>query len=175
MLVGGFKRGRTVRRIILASLAICGSLAVSGCHSAFPVGAPVPNATGYAYVNGTGTQRFVYSPTVLERALLEAMTDLGIHGVHRLNKADGVSLCGYLYDGRLIKVGIVPIEEETIVSIHIDVYGDEPYTKHLIDRTSARIAMLPPDVDPRLDPRSQSDSVTHRGQDITGYRGKPIR
>jgi hypothetical protein len=131
--------------------------------------------TGYAYCNGFAAQRFLYPAPLIERAAAEAMADLKIRGVHREAKPDGVCFLGYLYDGRYIRVGVEPQANTTIVSVNVDVYGDEPFSEIFLNRLSIRIATLPQAVNPPFDPRALTDSISHRGQDIEGYRGAPLR
>jgi hypothetical protein len=63
----------------------------------------------------------------------------------------------------------------SIVSVAVDVYGDEPVSKILLERIGIRLATLPQAINPPFDPRAMTDSITHRGQDVEGYRGAPLR
>ncbi len=55
------------------------------------------------------------------------------------------------------------------------VYGDEPLLKILLERMGIRIATFLHAVASPHDPRAITDSITHRGQDVEGYRGVPLR
>ncbi|MFO0953264.1 MAG: hypothetical protein U0835_19330 [Isosphaeraceae bacterium] len=135
-----------------------------------------PGVTGYSHILGWVTQRFVYPGPLVERALIEAMSDMGIHSVKRGTHHKTVATFkGLLYDGRIILVELEPQGENTVVKIRIDGYGDEPKTKILLERMSIRLATLPQAVFPPFDPRTLSDSAQHRGMDIQGYRGAPLR
>ncbi len=165
-----------MRRTAWGFLAIA-ALAIleSGCHSAQPPLRPDPGVTGYANIGPYSVQRFLYAPALVERASIEAMSDMKINSVKRVVKDDGVSLKGFLYDGRYICLALEPEGPNTIVTINIDVYGDESMAKILLDRTSVRLATLPQVVNPPFDPRALTDSATHRGQDVEGYRGATLR
>ena len=140
-----------------------------------------PGLTGYSQVLGFITQRYVYPLPLVERALVEAMNDMKMHSIYKKPLGDGhqsdiVRLCGLLYDGRAVVAELEPQGEgTTVVRTRIDVYGDEPLTNILYQRTSVRLATLPQSIVPPFDTRGLSDSVLHRGMDIEGYRGAPLR
>ena len=123
-----------------------------------------PGETGYAQDLGYIGQRFVYPLPIVERAMVEAMTDMKMHTVRRGVGKEGnvVMLNGLLYDGRIIAVALEPQGEATGVRIRIDLYGDEPKSRILLDRTAARIAMMTQSVNSPFDTRSLSDAATHR-------------
>jgi hypothetical protein len=146
-----------------------------GCQTAKPPLRPDPGMTGYSMIGPYSVQRFVYPEPIVERAAVEAMTDMKMHSVHRKPKKDGVCLNGFVYDGRYIIVTLEAEGQNTIVSVLVDVYGDEPLSKILLERMGIRIATLPHAVASPHDPRAITDSITHRGQDVEGYRGVPLR
>ena len=169
-------KAMTIRPTSPAWIALVVALALSsGCQSITPPLRPDPGVTGYAYVNGYAVQRYLYAPNLVERAATEAMSDMKFHAVKRKVESNGVSLCGYTYDGRFITFTFEPCNEGTIGTVRVDTYGDEPISKILLDRTSIRLATLPQDLTPPLDPRALSDSILHRGAYIEGYRGAPLR
>src|SRR3954464_9268403 len=92
------RRAEMMRRMRVWFLAMGVAVALAGCQSVRPVAAPDPGATGYAYVHGYAVQRFLYPAPVLRRAVVEAMSDMRINSVKEEEKADGVSLCGYMFD-----------------------------------------------------------------------------
>jgi hypothetical protein len=157
--------------VLLMAIGTAGA----GCQSVRPVASPDPGATGYAYVNGYAVQRFLYPAPLLRRAAVEAMSGMSINSVKEETREDGIRLCGYVYDGRYVAVTIRPKDDTAIMSVRFDVYGDETMSKILIDRTSLRLSTLIPPGDPSFGPRALSDSITHRGQDVVGYRGMPLR
>jgi hypothetical protein len=165
-----------MRRIAGGLVMIVGvATLIMGCNSAHLPLRPDPGATGYAMCGPYSVQRFVYPNAVVERAAVEAMTDMKIHTVKRTPKADGVCFRGFMYDGRYVLLTVEPEGPNSIVSIMIDVYGDEPISKILIDRIGIRLSTMPKAVIPPFDPRSMTDSATHRGMDVEGYRGAPLR
>jgi hypothetical protein len=164
-----------MRRIMIWVLAAAVPGVGAGCQTARPIASPDPGATGYAYVHGYAVQRFVYPAPLLRRAAVEAMTDMKINSVKEEARDDGVRFCGYMFDGRFVAVTIRAEGEASIMSVRFDVYGDEPLSKILLDRTSIRLSTLLPPVNPVFAPRAFSDSITHRGQDVAGYRGTPLR
>jgi hypothetical protein len=175
---------RWIARSLLAAgvLTACGVL--PGCltfdRSPYHID---PGETGYAYIMGFVAQRYVYPAPMVERALIEAMTDMGVNSVRRMIKKDKneegerelVCLAGLMYDGRAILVEIEPQGEATGVRVRIDVYGDDPMSNQVLERTSIRLATLPQAVNPPFDTRSLSDSAVHRGAEVEGYRGAPLR
>jgi hypothetical protein len=163
-----------------------------------------PGVTGYSHILGCVAQRFVFPAPLVERAAIEAMTDMKMHSVRRSVKGPPhglklgkdkdkdkrkdqdkggdpgappgmVVLDGLLYDGRLICVEIEPQGGATGVRVRIDVYGDEPMSKVLLDRMGVRLATLPQAVNPPFETRNLSDSILHRGMQVEGYRGAPLR
>lgn len=165
-----------MRRIALRRLAFC-ALATfgAGCDSVMLPLRPDPGATGYANIGPYSVQRFVYPVPIVERAVIEAMTDMKMHSVKRKAKSDGVCLQGFTYGGRYVLATIEAEGSNSIVTVNIDPYGDEPMSKILLERTGIRIATMPQSIAPPFDPRAITDSITHRGADVEGYRGVPLR
>lgn len=175
---------RRIARSLLAAgvLASCGPL--SGClmFERLPYRID-PGETGYSEILGCISQRYVYPLAMVERAMIEAMSDMKMHSVRRATKTvkdDGcehemVVLTGLLYDGRLICAELEPQGDATAVRIRIDVYGDEPLSSMLLQRTSIRLTTLPQAVNSPFDTRSLSGSAVHRGAEVEGYRGAPLR
>jgi hypothetical protein len=165
-----------MRRIAIGVQAFVAAAALgAGCRSVEPPLRPDPGATGYAFINPYAVQRYVYPAPIVERAAIEAMADMKIDAVKRTTKPDGVSLKGFMYDGRYTCVAIEDHGRNSIVSVAVDVYGDEPVSKILLERIGIRLATLPQAINPPFDPRAMTDSITHRGQDVEGYRGAPLR
>ncbi|MFO0910799.1 MAG: DUF3568 family protein [Isosphaeraceae bacterium] len=168
---------RIARGMILAGVvASCGSL--SGCvlFERLPYVID-PGETGYSHVLGFVSQRYVYPLPLVERATIEAMGEMHIHSVRRGVTKDGniVKLTGLFYGGSGILLELEPQNEATAVRVRIDLYGDEPRSRILLERISIRLATLPQSVNSPFDTRSLSDSVLHRGMEIEGYRGAPLR
>lgn len=163
---------RSARRVL--ALSTLAALA-AGCNSVRLPLRPDPGVTGYSMIGPYSVQRFVYPVPIVERAAIEAMTDMKIHSVRRKPKADGVCLQGFMYDGRYVVLTIEAEGPNSIVTVNIDPYGDEPVSKILLDRTSIRISTMPQAIAPPFDPRALTDSDTHRGQDVESYRGALLR
>ena len=175
---------RWIARSLLAAGVLTATGLLSGCLEIERLPYRIdPGETGYSHILGSLAQRYVYPLPLVERAMIEAMTDMQMHSVRRIVKtakkeacgAGIVYLAGLLYDGRAILVELEPQGEATGVRVRIDVYGDEPTTNLLFERTSIRLATLPQSVNSPFDPRSLSGSVLHRGMEVEGYRGAPLR
>jgi hypothetical protein len=164
-----------MRRIAFRVLALGVLAALAGCYSARLPLRPDPGVTGYAMIGPYSVQRFTYPVPIVERAAVEAMTDMKIHSVRRKPKVDGICLQGFMYDGRYVLLTIEAQGPFSIVTVVIDVYGDEPISKILLDRIGIRISTMPQSIAPPFDPRAISDSDTHRGMDVEGSRGAPLR
>jgi hypothetical protein len=182
---------RIARRVLaLGLLAAAGPL--TGCQTVTTGDRIDPGLTGYSTILGCAAQRFVFPLPVVERAAVEAMTTLGIHSVRKSLKGPGygpihhahegdqkppemVVLNGNLYDGRFICMELEPQGEATGVRIRVDMYGDEPFSKLLLDHMAVRLATMPQSVIPPFDPRTLSDGASHRGMQVEGYRGAPLR
>jgi hypothetical protein len=176
---------RSARSLLAAGvLTVCGPLA--GCLTLERLPYQFdPGETGYSHFLGFVAQRYVYPRPLVERALLEAMTDMQMHTVRRRTRTvkpvdagapvELVCLSGLLYDGRAIAVEIEPQGEATGVRVRIEAYGDEPMSNILLERTSIRLATLPQAVNPPFDTRALSTSTLHRGMEMEGYRGAPLR
>ena len=157
-------------------LGLVGTL--TGCHTVQTTGYRIdPGVTGYSSILGCVAQRYVYPEPLVERALTEAMADLKIHSVRRVVKHEGelIVLLGLTYDGRAVLRRARTAGEP---------YGRPAAVRRVRRRTdvepapsgtSVRIATLPHSVSPPFDPRALSDSVTHRGENVMGYRGVPLR
>ena len=169
---------RRIARSVLAAgaLAACGPLAGCLVFERLPYHID-PGETGYSSLLGFVAQRYVYPLPLVERAAVEAMTDMQIHSVRRAVKKDGgcVVLTGLLLDGRIICMELEPQGEATGVRVRIDVYGDEMKSDILLKRVSVRLATLPQAVNTPFDTRTLSDSALNRGMEVEGYRGAPLR
>jgi hypothetical protein len=163
---------RAALRLLALSLLATAS---TGCNTAHPPLRPDPGATGYAMIGPYSVQRFVYSLPIVERAAVEAMTDMKIHSVRRKPKKDGVCFQGFMYDGRYVVYTLEVEGANTIATVTIDVYGDEPVSKILLERTSIRISTMPQSIAAPFDSRAITDAISHRGADVEGYRGVPLR
>lgn len=165
-----------MRRIVIAALtvAVLGTLG-TGCQSIRPPLRPGAGETGYSNIGIYSVQRFLYPLPIVERATIEALSDMKVHSVRKRVKDDGVSLCGLMFDGRYVYATIESKGQESIVTVNIDLYGDEPLAKILLERVSIRIATLPQGIAPPFDPRALTDSAMHRGAYIEGYRGALLR
>jgi len=165
-----------MRRTAIGLLG-CATIAVSGlaCNTAKLPLRPDPGVTGYANIGIYSVQRYLYPLPLVERAVIEAMTDMKFHSVKRTPKDDGVKFLGLLFDGRYVCVTIEPEGQGCVVTVNFDIYGDEPLAKIFFERVSVRIATLPQAVNPPFDPRAISDTIIHRGMDPEGYRGAPLR
>jgi hypothetical protein len=168
--------------LLAGTLTACGPLA--GCLTLERLPYQIdPGETGYSHILGQVDQRYVYPLPLVERAMVEAMSDMKIHSVRRMlktvkhgeNDIEVVCLAGLLFDGRAIAVELEPQGEATGVRVRIDVYGDEPKSQILLSRTSVRLATLPQAVNPPFDTRTISDTALHRGMEVEGYRGAPLR
>lgn len=162
-----------MRRIGFGVLALVALAA--GCQTVKPPLRPDPGATGYAVCGPYVVQRFLFPVPLVERAAIEAMSDMKINNVHRKPRTDGLCYVGFLFDGRYVWYTLEADGPNTIATVEIDVYGDEPLSKILLERTSIRLATLPQSINPPFHPRAITDSITHRGQDVEGYRGAPLR
>ena len=171
---------RRIARGVLRTAVLSAIASSTGCILADRSVRLDPGLTGYSQVLGWVTQRYVYPLPVVERAVVEAMNDMKMHSVSKKplgkgHKDDLVVLNGLLFDGRCILVELEPQGEGTVVRTRIDVYGDEPQSQILMQRTSVRLATMPQSVTPPFEPRALSDSVLHRGMNVEGYRGAPLR
>jgi hypothetical protein len=164
----------SMRRGVSAS-AIALLLLGAGCETIHPEQKPDPGETGFSYFLANGLQRYVYPPPMVERALVESFHTLGAQGIYRTEKDGVAKYCGQLFDGRGILVTVSDCEGDSIVRIWVDGWGDEPFSRLLIDHISIRLAAMAQPEDPRTSPRAYSDSALHRGQDVAGYRGAPLR
>jgi hypothetical protein len=165
-----------MRRTAIGLLG-CAAIAATGlaCNTARLPLRPDPGVTGYANIGIYSVQRFLYSAGLVERAVVETMADMKMHSVQRKPKDDGVKFLGLLFDGRYVCVAIEPEGQGCIVTVNFDIYGDEPLAKIFFERVAVRIATLPQSVNPPFDPRATTDTILHRGMDVEGYRGAPLR
>jgi hypothetical protein len=112
---------------------------------------------------------------------------MGINSVAEKTNKDGtIRFCGRLYDTRGVIVDLRPRPDCTLMAVKMGPSGDEPLSRILVDRVSLRLAMQPrfpvlpgteanPAANPNFARDALPDSIQHLGQDVTGYRGTPLR
>jgi hypothetical protein len=173
-----------MRGIVLrvAALAALGS---AGCMTVGLVNSPVPVAGGFSYSGGRATQSFAPPLEKVEAAVVEAMTDLGIHSVRQLNDPRLITFDGKTADNRRAIITLQAPTGPTIVTARFGLWGDEAMSRAFMDRVGIRLGTQPPKPlaetppsTPKANPYFSRDAVSKssmlRNQSEVGYRDTPI-
>lgn len=173
-----------MRRIALAAAGMI-SLGCAGCMTMGPSVVPAVTGGGFTYTAGRASQDFAYPAPPLQTAVTSALEDLRIHSVNLATEGSSLIYRGTTPDGRTASVTIRPNQGTSRVSVRVGWFGDEPFSRALMDRIGIRLGTLPPQaipVDPPSEPGSNPyfsreaipDSVMLRDQADAIYRDRPV-
>jgi hypothetical protein len=129
---------------IALGLVMAGGLAQSGCAT---VVAPAPErllTTESSYGAGRAIQDFSVPSTQVGTALTEAMADLKMASIQPGRNGAVYKIQAQTEDKRPVMVTLRPHQTQTRVSCRIGMFGDEPLSKALLERTAVRLGTLPP-------------------------------
>jgi Protein of unknown function (DUF3568) len=128
---------------IALGLAMAGGLMQSGCATV----APSPErllSTGSSYSAGRAIQDFSLPSTKVGTAMTEAMADLKMASIQPGRNGAVYKIEAKTEDNRAVMVTLRPHQTQTRVSCRIGMFGDEPLSKALLERTGVRLGTLPP-------------------------------
>jgi hypothetical protein len=146
-----------MRRICLvAASGVCVTL--SSCQTVAPIAAPVPApapaAAGLAYGAGKATQGFAYPASAVQAAIPAAMSDLQIKQIRERRDGRAWIFQGTTKDGRPANITFRPGNGAARVTARVGWFGDEPFSKALMERIGIRLGSLPPKAIPDEPPSS---------------------
>jgi len=153
-----------MRRICLVA-AFGAALTLSGCWTVVPVApaqpaqaqaqpVPPPVAAGLAYGAGKATQEFAYPASAVQAAITGAMTDLQVKNLRERRDGQAWIFQGLTKDNRPANVTFRPGNGAARVTARIGWFGDEPFSKALMERIGIRLGSLPPKAIPEEPPSS---------------------
>jgi hypothetical protein len=173
-----------MRRTLLVA-ALPAVVVPAGCRTVAPVAGPAIEAAGFAYGGGKATQEFAFPTTVVQPAIAAAMADLGITQVRQ--RHDGASRIseGTTADGRSATVTVRPGTGAARVTVRIGWFGDEPYSRALLERVGVRLGTLPatpipaeppssPGANPFFSRRAIPDAMQFRDEADAHFRDSPV-
>jgi hypothetical protein len=141
-----------VRRIALG-LMLAGGAAQSGCATVAPSPERVVS-TESNYSGGRAIQDFSVPSTKVGTAVTEAMADLKMNSIEPGRDGVVYKIQAKTEDNRTVMVTLRPHQTQTRVSCRIGLFGDEPLSKALLERTGVRLGTLPPAAIPEHIPSS---------------------
>jgi hypothetical protein len=128
---------------IALGLVMAGGLAQSGCATV----APSPQrllSTDSSYSAGRAMQDYSLPSTQVGTAVTEAMADLKFASIQPGRDGAVYKIQAKTEDQRTVMVTLRPHQTQTRVSCRIGMFGDEPLSKALLERTGVRLGTLPP-------------------------------
>ncbi len=140
-----------MRRIGLVA-ALGAGVAFSGCRTVAPLAPPAPVAAGFAYGAGKGTQEFAFPAGPVQAAIAASMNDLQITHVRQRTDGRAQIFQGWTKDNRPANVTFRPGNGAARVTARIGWFGDEPFSKALMERIGIRLGSLPPAAIPEEPP-----------------------
>lgn len=147
-----------MRRICLVA-AFGAGLTLSGCRTVAPIALPPeleppPSVAGLAYSAGKATQEFAYPGRAVQAAITAAMADLQIEHVRERRDGQASIFQGTTKDGRPANITFRPGNGAARVTARIGWFGDEPFSRELMERIGIRLGSLPPRAIPAEPPTS---------------------
>jgi hypothetical protein len=122
-----------------------GSETVSkGSETASKRPAPKASATEIAYSGGRAIQDFSVPLTSVGNAVTEAMADLKLTAIQPGRDGVVYKIQAKTEDNRTVMVTLRPHQMQTRVGCRVGLFGDEPLTLALLERTGIRLGILPP-------------------------------
>jgi hypothetical protein len=142
-------------------VALGATLTLSGCRAVAPVApppeaAPIQSAAGFGYSAGKGTQEFAAPAEAVQAAIAASMADLQIKRVHHRQDGRAVIYQGWTKDNTPAIVTFRPGNGAARVTARIGWFGDEPFSKALMERVGIRLGTLPPKAIPEEPPSAPS-------------------
>src|SRR4051794_11805234 len=134
--------------------ALLAGVAPAGCRTVAPIAGPAVAAAGFAYGAGRATQEFAFPTTVVRPAIAAALDDLQVREVRQRHDGTARIFEGTTADGRRATVTLRPGNGAARVTVRIGWYGDEAFSRALLERLGVRLGSLPPPAIPAQPPRS---------------------
>jgi hypothetical protein len=128
---------------IALGLVMAGGLGQSGCATV----APSPErlvTTESSYGAGRAIQDYSLPSTKVGTAVTEAMADLKMTSIRPGRNGAVYKIEAQTEDNRPVTITLRPHQTQTRVSCRIGMFGDEPLSKALLERTGVRLGTLPP-------------------------------
>jgi hypothetical protein len=142
-----------MQRICMAA-ALGAGLALPGCRTVAPVAVPAPpvTAAGFAYSGGKATQEFAAPPAAVQGAIAAALSDLQVSQVRQRRDGQAQIFQGWTKENSPAVVTFRPGNGAARVTARIGWFGDEPFSKALMERVGIRLGHLPPAAIPQEPP-----------------------
>jgi hypothetical protein len=165
--------------------ALLAGVALAGCRTVAPIAGPAVAAAGFAYGAGKATQEFAFPTTVVRPAIAAALDDLQVREVRQRHDGSARIYEGTTADGRRATVTLRPGNGAARVTVRIGWYGDEPFSRAVLDRVGIRLGTLPPAAipaeppsDPAANPffsrRAIPDAMMLRDEVEAPFRDSPV-
>jgi hypothetical protein len=118
---------------------------------------PVSGTSGFAFDSGWASQGFLASEDQVREALSEAITDLKIRPTGQSQAEPAISIIdGQLADGRHVRITLRTLDTGNLVAIRIGHFGDQKYSRAILQRIGIRLGTLPAEAIPDDPPTSGS-------------------
>jgi hypothetical protein len=158
---------------------------LAGCRTVPPAASPTLGAAGFAYGAGKATQEFAYPFPAVQSASAAALEDLQVVQIRQRRDGPARIIQGTTADGRPATVTLRPGQGAARVTARIGWFGDEPFSKALMERIGVRLGSLPPTAIPDEPPSSPAanpffsrsavpDAAMLRDQVEAPYRDSPV-
>jgi hypothetical protein len=105
---------------------------------------PKASTTEIAYSGGRALQDFSVPLTNVGNAVTEAMADLKMTAIQPGRDGVCYKIQAKTEDNRTVMVTLRPHQMQTRVGCRVGLFGDEPLSLALLERTGTRLGILPP-------------------------------
>jgi uncharacterized protein DUF3568 len=173
-----------MRRTSLVAALLAG-LAPAGCRTVAPIGGLALETAGFAYGGGKASQEFAAPTTAVQPAIAAALDDLGVTQLRQRHDGPSRIFEGTTADGRSATVTLRPGNGAARVTVRIGWFGDEAFSRALLERLCVRLGSLPPAAIPAEPPSSPGanpffsrqaipDATMLRDQAEAPFRDSPV-
>jgi Protein of unknown function (DUF3568) len=147
-----------MRRTSLLLAALGALAATPGCRTVAPVASPTLGASGYNYGGGKATQEFAYPFAAIQSASVAALEDLQVGQIQQRFDGPSRSIQGTTADGRAATVTLRQSRGSARVVVRVGWFGDEPFSKAVMERIGVRLGSLPPAAIPEVPPSAPASN-----------------
>jgi hypothetical protein len=119
-----------------------------GCATVGPPPVTPRGADGYVYEGGWGVQGFAVPEEAAQQAVIEALGDLQMRGIHRERSRDAVMVDAQAHDGRHARVAIHRGGSGVVVAARIGRTGDDALARAIMTRAGVRLGTRPAEAIP---------------------------
>jgi hypothetical protein len=124
----------------LTGILLLAAFALSGCAAALIAGGAAAGAGGALYVSGDLEKEYAVSSSMLWNAVQDGAEAMNFRVTEKSIKDKRNVLVCRDKDNRRIKMTVYPLTgERSKISIRVDTFGDEEYSRKILDQVESEL------------------------------------